>query len=151
MTQEKEYNPLALDEQYCFRFYTVSRLITKHYQPYLSKLGITYPQYLVLMVLWEQDNQPVNDIAKRLVLETNTITPILQRMEKQKIVVRRKDKKDQRRVIVSLTEHGREMREQAKDIPRKMAEIMPEDMQKIFADRDADAKKLLDRLIKELK
>lgn len=102
MTNEKEHNPLLLSNQFCFRFYTVSRLITKHYQPYLSRLGITYPQYLVLLVLWEQDNQPVNDIAKRLVLETNTITPLLQRMEKQKILVRRKDKEDQRRVIVSL-------------------------------------------------
>ena len=69
---------LLLDNQFCFRFYTVSRLIVKHYQPYLTKLGITYPQYLVLLVLWEQNDMPVNDIAKRLYLETNTVTPILQ-------------------------------------------------------------------------
>ena len=71
---------LQLDNQICFRLYTAARLITQAYTPMLSTLGITYPQYLVLMVLWEKDNQPVNDIAHRLMLETNTVTPLLQRM-----------------------------------------------------------------------
>ena len=73
---------LQLDNQICFRLYTAARLITQAYTPMLNELGITYPQYLVLMVLWEQDSQPVNDIAHRLQLETNTVTPLLQRMEK---------------------------------------------------------------------
>ena len=72
---------LQLDNQICFRLYTAARLITQAYTPMLTELGITYPQYLVLMVLWEQDSQPVNDIAHRLLLETNTVTPLLQRME----------------------------------------------------------------------
>ena len=72
---------LQLDNQICFRLYTAARLITQAYTPMLNELGITYPQYLVLMVLWEQDSQPVNDIAHRLLLETNTVTPLLQRME----------------------------------------------------------------------
>ena len=67
---------LQLDNQICFRLYTAARLITQAYTPMLTELGITYPQYLVLMVLWEKDNQPVNDIAHRLLLETNTVTPI---------------------------------------------------------------------------
>lgn len=75
------YEQLKLSNQLCFRLYTASRLITQSYKPLLDKLGITYPQYLVLMVLWENDNQPVNEIAHRLKLETNTITPVLQRME----------------------------------------------------------------------
>lgn len=79
----------------------------------LNELGVTYPQYLVLMVLWEQDSQPVNDIARKLMLETNTVTPLLQRMEKQGIVVRQRDKDDKRKQIVTLTEKGREMEEQA--------------------------------------
>ena len=82
------YEQLKLSNQLCFRLYTASRLITQSYKPLLDNLGITYPQYLVLMVLWENDNQPVNEIAHRLKLETNTITPVLQRMEKQGIVVR---------------------------------------------------------------
>ena len=72
---------LKLENQLCFRLYTASRLITQAYHPLLSRIGLTYPQYLVMMVLWEQDGQPVNDIAKRLYLETNTVTPLLKRME----------------------------------------------------------------------
>ena len=101
------YEQLKLSNQLCFRLYTASRLITQSYKPLLDKLGITYPQYLVLMVLWENDNQPVNEIAHRLKLETNTITPVLQRMEKQGIVVRTRGMVDSRQRIVSLTKEGR--------------------------------------------
>ncbi len=104
---------LQLDNQICFRLYTASRLITQAYTPILSELGITYPQYLVLMVLWEKDNQPVNDIAHRLLLETNTVTPLLQRMEKIELVRRQKGKLDKRQHIVRLTKKGREMEEKA--------------------------------------
>ncbi len=114
---------LQLDNQICFRIYTASRLIIQAYTPMLSKLGITYPQYLVLMVLWEQDSQPVNDIAHRLMLETNTVTPLLQRMEKLGIVTRKKGEKDKRQQIVSLTDKGRAMEQQAYDtIPSSMGE-----------------------------
>ena len=104
---------LQLDNQICFRLYTATRLITQAYTPILTELGITYPQYLVLMVLWEKDNQPVNDIAHRLLLETNTVTPLLQRMEKQGIVCRKKGEKDKRQQIVSLTEKGKELEKKA--------------------------------------
>ena len=107
------HEELRLDKQVCFRLYTASRLITQAYTPMLNELGITYPQYLVMMVLWEQDSQPVNDIAHRLLLETNTVTPLLQRMEKLGIVVRKRGKEDKRQQIVSLTEKGRAMEERA--------------------------------------
>ena len=114
---------LQLDNQVCFRLYTAARLITQAYTPMLTELGITYPQYLVLMVLWEKDNQPVNDIAHRLLLETNTVTPLLQRMEKQGIVSRKKGEQDKRQQIVSLTKKGKEMEEQAyAKIPAGMGE-----------------------------
>ena len=111
------YPQLKLDNQLCFRFYTVSRLLTQIYSPLLKSLGITYPQYLVLMVLWEADNQPVNDIAKRLLLNTNTITPLLKRMETDGLIKRKKDKVDGRKVIVTLTKKGKLMEEQAVAIP----------------------------------
>ena len=104
---------LQLDNQICFRLYTAARLVTQAYTPMLNELGITYPQYLVLMVLWEKDNQPVNDIAHRLLLETNTVTPLLQRMEKLGVVSRKKGEQDKRQQIVSLTKKGKEMEEQA--------------------------------------
>ena len=117
------HSELRLDNQLCFRLYTAARLITQAYTPMLTQLGITYPQYLVLMVLWENDSMPVNDIAHRLLLETNTVTPLLQRMEKSGIVIRRKGEQDKRQQIVSLTEKGRAMEEQAYSlIPAGMGE-----------------------------
>ena len=114
---------LQLDNQICFRLYTAARLVTQAYTPMLTALGITYPQYLVLMVLWEKDNQPVNDIAHRLLLETNTVTPLLQRMEKLDLVSRRKGEQDKRQQIVSLTEKGKVMEEEAyAQIPVGMSE-----------------------------
>jgi DNA-binding MarR family transcriptional regulator len=104
---------LQLDNQICFRLYTAARLVTQAYTPILTALGITYPQYLVLMVLWEKDNQPVNDIAHRLMLETNTVTPLLQRMEKLGIVNRKKGEQDKRQQIVSLTKKGKKLEEEA--------------------------------------
>lgn len=102
-----------LERQICFRLYTASRLIQQAYTPMFSQLGITYPQYLVLMVLWEQDSLPVNNIAHRLMLETNTVTPLLQRMEKADLLQRRRDKGDKRRQIVSLSQKGRDLQERA--------------------------------------
>ena len=135
---------LQLDNQICFRLYTAARLITQAYTPMLTELGITYPQYLVLMVLWEKDMQPVNDIAHRLLLETNTVTPLLQRMEKQGIVIRKKGEQDKRQQIVSLTEKGKAMEEQAyKLIPAGMGDQLAscplklEDYQNLAQELDA--------------
>ena len=112
---------LRLDNQLCFRLYTASRLLTQAYHPLLSGLGLTYPQYLVMMVLWEQDGLPVNDIAKRLLLETNTVTPLLKRMEEEGLVTRKRAADDERKVIVSLTEKGMALEAQAARIPERMA------------------------------
>ena len=110
------HTELQLGNQICFRLYTATRLVIQAYTPMLSELGITYPQYLVLMVLWEKDNLPVNDIAHRLQLETNTVTPLLQRMEKSGIVSRKKGEMDKRQQIVSLTEKGKNMEEKAYEL-----------------------------------
>ena len=135
---------LQLDNQVCFRLYTATRLITQAYTPILTVLGITYPQYLVLMVLWEKDEQPVCDIANRLLLETNTVTPLLQRMEKLGIVIRKKGDKDKRQQIVSLTEKGRSLEEQAYNtIPAGMGEelkscpLQGEDYEQLAKDLDS--------------
>lgn len=106
-----------LDNQLCFRLYTASRLLSQAYHPLLSEHGLTYPQYLVLLVLWEKDGQPVNDIAKRLYLETNTVTPLLQRMEKSGILTRKKGEEDARQMIVSLTPEGKELENKLSEVP----------------------------------
>ncbi|MDY6288055.1 MAG: MarR family transcriptional regulator [Bacteroidales bacterium] len=111
------YDQLKLEKQLCFRLYTVSRLVTQAYRPYFEPLGITYPQYLVLLILWERDNLPVSEIASRLILDTNTVTPLLQRMERGGLVARTRGTVDSRQRIVSLTPRGRAMQEKAKDIP----------------------------------
>jgi DNA-binding MarR family transcriptional regulator len=123
------YEQLKLDNQLCFPVYAASRLITREYQPYLDELGITYPQYLVLMILWEHEVVPVNDIAKRLILNTNTITPLLKRMEKQNLVSRTRSTEDERKVLVQLTEKGKLLEEPASKIPERLvAQLMNGDL-----------------------
>jgi len=140
---------LKLENQFCFRLYSAARLMMGAYHPYLDPLGITYPQYLVLLVLWEQDKQPVCDIGKRLILDTNTMTPLLQRMEKAGLITRTRSKEDARRHIVSLTRQGKALYEQAQNIP--------EHMRKAVMMRESDMEELLqtiptlDKLIEELK
>ena len=117
---------LRLNRQGCFRLYTVARLLIQMYQPWFAQLGITYTQYLVLMVLWEQDALPLNAISRRLYLESNTLTPLIKRMEAMKIVTRKKNKDDARQTIVSLTEHGHALQQQAAIIPDCMATVLRE-------------------------
>ncbi|HAX96767.1 MAG TPA: MarR family transcriptional regulator [Prolixibacteraceae bacterium] len=114
------YEQLKLENQLCFPVYAASRLIIREYQPHLDRLGITYPQYLVLMVLWEEDNLTVNDIARKLILNTNTVTPLLKRMEQQGIIMRKRSDEDERKVIVQLTAKGRKMQEEAARIPESL-------------------------------
>ncbi len=120
------YEQLKLENQLCFPVYAASRLITREYQPFLENLGITYPQYLVLMVLWEDDCLPVNDIAKTLILNTNTITPLLKRMEQQGLLFRKRSDKDERKVIVKLTEKGKDLQKEAVKIPEELIKRLSE-------------------------
>ena len=143
------HEELQLDRQICFRLYTAARLVTQAYTPMLTQLGITYPQYLVLMVLWEKDCQPVNDIARRLLLETNTVTPLLQRMEKQGIVKRQRGEEDRRQQIVSLTERGRAMEQEAYElIPAGMGKELKKCPLKV--DDYANLARQLDAMIESL-
>ena len=116
------FEQLKLDNQICFPIYAASRLITREYQPYLDKLEITYPQYLVLMVLWENNSMSVNEIAQKLILNTNTITPLLKRMETQEIITRKRSENDERKVIIELTKKGKDLEKKASKIPLKLAE-----------------------------
>ena len=137
-----------LENQLCFRLYTASRLLTQAYHPLLSEHGLTYPQYLVLLVLWEKDEQPVNDIAKRLLLETNTVTPLLKRMEAEGIVTRNQGKKDARQMIVKLTKKGRDLQEKLADMPEAIGSsllcesVTPETIPGLYA--------MLDGIIRQL-
>lgn len=137
---------LKLENQLCFPFYSVSRLIIRKYQPYLDRLEITYPQYLVMLVLWEKDGQTVNAIAKTLLLQTNTITPLLKRLEKQGIVSRSKSREDERKVLVHLTEKGHSMKNEAAEIPYQLSANFSMTEEQLI-----DLKQLLNELIEILK
>ena len=115
-----EYEHLKLSNQICFPVYAASRLITREYQPYLDHLVITYHQYLVLLVLWETDTISVNEISQKLILNTNTVTPLLKRMESQGLISRKRSGSDERKVMVHLTEKGKTMRNEATSIPQKL-------------------------------
>jgi DNA-binding MarR family transcriptional regulator len=108
----------ALDDQLCFALYSTSLAMMRVYRGLLPKLGLTYPQYLVMMVLWEQDQLTVSDIGERLFLDSATLTPLLKRMEAQGLVQRARARSDERQVIITLTEQGNALRKQA-------AEVMP--------------------------
>ena len=116
-----EFDQLKLSNQLCFPLYAASRLITREYQPYMDKLGITYPQYLVLMVLWETDGISVHEISNKLILNTNTVTPLLKRMETQGLIKRHRSDSDERKVIVHLTKEGKLLQTEAAIIPEKLA------------------------------
>lgn len=108
---------LLLDNQLCFALHSASLAMTKVYKPHLDKLGVTYPQYLVLLVLWERDGVSVSEIGERLFLDSGTLTPLLKRLEAQGLVDRSRDPEDERRVVIRLSAAGRALKEQAAGIP----------------------------------
>lgn len=113
-----------LDDQLCFGLYAASRAVQQLYRPVLDTLGITYPQYLVLMVLWEEDGQSLSALGDRLLLDSGTLTPLLKRMETAGLVSRARSENDGRVVLVSLTDTGRDLREVAPQVPRQLAECL---------------------------
>ena len=125
------YEQLKLENQLCFPFYAVSRLIIRAYQEDLDALGITYPQYLVMMVLWEKDEQTVNEVAEKLILNTNTVTPLLKRMEILELINRTQSSTDQRKVIINLTEKGKSMEQSAASIPFNLMQKLNPDLSPI--------------------
>ena len=114
---------LQLDRQLCFALYSASLAMTKIYKPLLEPLGLTYPQYLVLLALWERDGLAVNELGERLFLDSGTLTPLLKRMEAAGWLQRSRDAADERRVIVTLTPEGRALRRRAQAVPKALAEI----------------------------
>lgn len=112
---------LRLDRQLCFALYSSSLAMTKLYKPLLAPLGLTYPQYLAMLVLWEMDGLSVSRLGQRLSLDSGTVTPLLKRLEQQGLIERRRADDDERRVDIFLTPAGRKLRTQALDIPEQLA------------------------------
>lgn len=144
-SSNKEFDLLKLGNQLCFPIYAASRLMTRLYQPHLDRLGITYPQYLVLMVLWEEEGIGVNTIGCKLYLNTNTVTPLLKRMEQLDLLKRIKCCNDERKVLIFLTDRGKELKNEAKEIPVEMAGSIDCNMEKAMC-----LKKELEILIQQM-
>lgn len=137
MTETCEAESLPLDAMLCFALYGAGHEMVRTYQPQLAALGLTYPQYLALTVLWRQDDRSVGEIGAALGLETNTLTPLLKRLEAAGLLARSRDKKDERQVRVRLTEAGRAMQARAAHVPGCFAAATGMSLAEMGALRDA--------------
>ncbi|KOR79577.1 MarR family winged helix-turn-helix transcriptional regulator [Peribacillus frigoritolerans] len=135
----------VLEDQLCFLLYASSREMTKKYKPLLDKLEVTYPQYLVLLLLWEQDTLTVKKLGELLALDSGTLTPMLKRMEQNGLIVRERSTEDERSVMIKLTEKGLGLQEDACFIPDRISAMSGED-KKVVEDLKASLIQLLKTL-----
>ena len=119
--KESKYDALKIENQICFPLYAGSREIIKRYKPYLDELGLTYTQYITMMILWEEKEVTVKQLGKRLYLDSGTLTPLLKKLEAKGLITRVRPISDERSLIVSITREGAKLRDLAVDIPAKMA------------------------------
>ena len=122
---------LLLDNQLCFALYSTSLLMTKVYKPLLQALGLTYPQYLAMMVLWEQDGLTVGDVSTRLLTDPGSLTPLLKRLEGEGFITRTRSKEDERVVLLRLTEQGRALQQRARQVPGCILSASGLDLEKL--------------------
>ena len=130
------HEAMKLSNQLCFPLYAAARNVTGLYTPWLKPLGLTYTQYIVFLVLWEKDALTVGEIGERLMLDNGTLSPLLKKMEQAGYVERRRSREDERVVVITLTEAGRDLQEKAKDIPVQVAgciDLSPEKAQTLYA------------------
>lgn len=113
---------LRLDNQICFAVYSAAHAFNKVYKPLLDRLGLTYPQYLVMLSLWERDGVPLKDIGERLFLDSGTLTPLLKRLETAGLLKRTRSTEDERQVLIALTAQGQALKEKARSVPQSILE-----------------------------
>jgi len=138
-TNHANLDYLKLENQLCFPLYATSRQITRLYQPLLANIGLTYPQYIVMLVLWEEDGLSIKAIGQKLQLNTNTLTPLLKRMQEQKLVKRVRAPEDERVVHIELTKEGKSLQSKALEIPAQLMASL-----NYPADKAIELKRLLD-------
>ena len=125
MGTEERYECLKLENQLCFPLYACAKEVVRRYRPLLDELGITYTQYITMMVLWEHRSMSVKDIGEVLCLDSGTLTPLLKKLEEKGYIVRRRDDNDERILVASVTEEGLALRDKAVNIPREIASCIP--------------------------
>lgn len=132
---ESKYEALKLENQLCFPLYAASREIIKKYKPYLDMLDLTYTQYITMMILWETPSVTAKELGDRLYLDSGTLTPLLKKLEVKGLLNRKRSEEDERNLIVTLTEKGMKLREEAVSIPEKMAHCItldPKEAQELY-------------------
>ena len=120
----EEYKQLKLESQLCFPLYACAKETVRKYKPFLDKIDLTYTQYITMLVLWETKNINVKELGERLYLDSGTLTPLLKILEIKGYINRNRDKQDERNLIISITEKGMKLREEAKDIPYELAKFV---------------------------
>ncbi|MEQ1064291.1 MarR family transcriptional regulator [Acinetobacter sp. XH1741] len=133
---DQDCQNLKLENQLCFLIYSTNLALNQLYRKLLTPLGITYPQYLVMLVLWEKDEVTVSEIGSKLFLESSTLTPILKKLEAMHLVNRTRSKEDERQVIITLSEKGKNLKEQAVNIPAHILEASSCDMTTLLGLKD---------------
>lgn len=119
-----EYDSLKLKNQLCFPLYACSKEVVKKYAPYLEEIGLTYTQYIAMMVMWEQKSLNVKTLGKYLYLDSGTLTPLLKKLEAMGLVMRTRSSEDERKLLISITQKGEALKEKASTIPRRMASCL---------------------------
>src|SRR5438132_14273028 len=120
MARKQAVDPLLLGNQLCFAIYSTAHAFNRVYKPLLDRLGLTYPQYLVMLVLWERDGVPVKDIGERLFLDSGTLTPLLKRLEAAGLIKRTRSTEDERQVLIALTPQGQALHDKARAVPQSI-------------------------------
>ena len=143
-----KYDVLKLDNQFCFSVYALSKEITKLYKPFLKKLDLTYTQYITMLVLWEEDHITVNEIGKKLALDSGTLTPLLKKLEEKELIIRQRKKDGERNVNIFLSEKGKKLKDKAVEVPFKLIEQIQIDPLKIIELKNA-IQEINAKLIKE--
>ncbi|MCD7724589.1 MAG: MarR family transcriptional regulator [Clostridiales bacterium] len=121
---EKNYEMLKIENQLCFPLYACAKEVVKQYRPYLEEIDLTYTQYITMMVLWEHNEMTVKELGERLYLDSGTLTPLLKKLEKKELVSRKRSEEDERNLIVTITEQGMKLRDQACGIPAAMGKCI---------------------------
>lgn len=139
--EDKKYDALKLENQLCFPLYAASREVIKKYKPFLDAIDLTYTQYITMMILWERNSVTAKELGEELYLDSGTLTPLLKKLETKGLVGRKRSEEDERNLIVTLTEKGAQLKENAQKIPQQMTKCVQ---------LDKDEKKLLYDLLYKL-
>lgn len=150
MSDKKKFDPLLLENQLCFPVYACARKIVAAYNPFLKELGLTYAQYITMMVLWEEQEVVMRDLGKRLYLDSGTLTPVLKKLEAMGYLKRYRNPQDERVLMVSITEKGKALRSEAEKVPYQMGCLVNQNGELFSSDEVEKLKEQLYQIIHTL-